>query len=73
MGPHQVWTKFVLRMCTKMHWREIQTLIKIIKLGELNELVYEDLILSINTRFCFGKVAFGLVKNGFLEGNCKVA
>ena len=30
---------------------------KIIKLGELNKLVYEDLILSINT-----KVAFGLVK-----------
>ena len=46
------------------------------KLGELNELAY-DLILSINTFFFVGKVAFGLVKNvkseDFLEGNCKVA
>ena len=40
---------------------------KIVKLGELNELAYKDLILSIN------KVAFGLGKNekstDFLEGN----
>ena len=47
------------------------------KFGELNELVYEDLILSINTSFFVGKVAFGLVKNakskGFLKGNYKVA
>ena len=50
---------------------------KIIKLGELNKLAYEDLILSINTSFSVGKVAFGLVKNAksedFLEGYCKVA
>ena len=36
---------------------------KIIKLGELNELAYEDLILSINTSSSVGKVAFGPVKN----------
>ena len=43
----------------------------------LNELAYEDLILSINTRSSVGKVVFGLVKNvkneDFPEGNCKVA
>ena len=36
---------------------------KIVKLGELNELAYEDLILSINTSSFIGKVAFGLVRN----------
>ena len=50
---------------------------KIVRLGELNELAYEDLILSINTSFSMGKVAFGLVKNAksedFPQGNCKVA
>ena len=50
---------------------------KIIKLGELNELAYKDLILSINTSSSVGKFAFGLVKNAksedFPEGNCKVA
>ena len=50
---------------------------KIVKLGELNELVYKDLILLINTSSSVGKVAFGLVKNAnsedFLEGNCKMA
>ena len=50
---------------------------KIVKLGELNELAYEDLILLINTSSSVGKVAFGLVKNAksqdFLEENCKVA
>ena len=50
---------------------------KIIKLGELNELAYEDLILSINNSASVEKVAFGLVKNAksedFLEENCKVA
>ena len=40
---------------------------KIIKLGELNELACEDLILSTNTRFSVGKVAFGLVKNAKSE------
>ena len=50
---------------------------KIVKLGEFNELAYEDLILSINTSYYVGNVAFKLVKNAkskdFLEGNCKVA
>ena len=40
---------------------------RIIKLGELNELAYEDLILSINTSSSVGKVAFGLVKNAKSE------
>ena len=34
----------------------------IIKLGELNELAYEDLTLSINTNPFVRKVAFGLVQ-----------
>ena len=50
---------------------------KIVKLGELNELMCEDLILLINTSSSVGKVAFGLEKNAksedFLERNCKVA
>ena len=49
---------------------------KIAKLGELNELACEDLILSIKTNFSVGKVAFGLGQNAksaeFLEGNCKI-
>ena len=49
---------------------------KIVKLSELNELAYEDLILLINTSSSVGKVAFGLVKNvkseDFPERNCKV-
>ena len=61
----------------KVHWREIKTWIKIVKLGELNKLAYEDLILSINTSSSVGKVMFGLAKNAksedFPEGNCKVA
>ena len=40
---------------------------KIVKLGELNELAYEDLILSINTSSSVGKVAFELVKNAKSE------
>ena len=36
---------------------------KIIKLGEFNELAYEDLILPINTSSSVGKVSCGLVKN----------
>ena len=36
---------------------------KIIKLGELSELVYKNLILLINTRSSVGKVAFGLIRN----------
>ena len=50
---------------------------KIVKLGELNDLAHEDLILLINTSSSIGKVMFGLVKNAksedFLDGNCKVA
>ena len=51
---------------------------KIVKLGELNELAYKDLILSINTNSFVGiKRTFGLVKNAksvdFPEGNCKIA
>ena len=50
---------------------------KFVKLGQLNELAYEDLILSINTSFLVRKVVFGLVKNtksaNFLEKNHKIA
>ena len=48
---------------------------KIVKLGELNKLVYDDFFLSINTSSSVGKVAFESVKNAksedFPEGNCK--
>ena len=50
---------------------------KIVKLGELNELAYEDLILSINTNSSVGKFAFVSVRNAksakFSNGNCKIA
>ena len=50
---------------------------KIIKLGEMNELAYEDLILSINTDSSVGKVEFKLMRNAksleFLKGICTVA
>ena len=50
---------------------------KIVKLCELNELVYENLILSITTSSSVGKIVFGLVNNAkskeFLEGIYKVA
>ena len=36
---------------------------KIIKLGELNKLAYEDIVLSINHMSSSGKVAFILIKN----------
>ena len=62
-------------MSMRMLSRVIWTSIKIVKLGELNELAYEDLILSTNSSV--GKVAFRLVINTknleFPEGNCKVA
>ena len=49
---------------------------KIRELGELNEVVYEDLILLINTSSYVGKLAFGQVRNvksaEFPEVNCKV-
>ena len=48
---------------------------KIVRLGELNELAYEGLILSIDISFSVGKVAFELVKNAksedFLEGTAR--
>ena len=50
---------------------------KIMKLGELKELVYEELFLLIKASSSVGKVALGLVKNvkstDFPEGNCKIA
>ena len=50
---------------------------KIIKLSDLNELAYEDLILSINTSSSAGKNAFELIWNAksadFSKGNCKIA
>ena len=63
MVPCQVWTKFLLKMSMKMHWREIWTSVKTSKIGELNALAYKDLILSINTSSSIEKVVFGLVKN----------
>ena len=50
---------------------------KIIKLGELNELAYKDIVLSINHMSSSGKVAFSLIKNckseEFPKGNCRLA
>ena len=50
---------------------------KVKKLGELNELGYEDLILLINGTKPAGKVAFKIVKDynspEYPEGNCKQA
>ena len=40
---------------------------KIVKLDELNDLMYEYLILLINTSSSVGKVVFGLVKNATSE------
>ena len=49
---------------------------KIAKICEINEVAYEDLILSINSSSSAGKVVFGLVTNensaDFLEGYCKI-
>lgn len=36
---------------------------KIVKVGELNLLAYEDTVLSINATTAIGKVAFSLAKN----------
>ena len=63
-----------MRMLSRVTW----TLIKNhFELGALNDLVYEDLMLSINTKFSVRQVAFGLLRNAkclkFLKGNCKVA
>ena len=50
---------------------------KFIKLVGLNELAYDDIILSINTYSSVRKVAFGIVRNvksvEFPKGNCKIA
>ena len=55
----------------------IWTLIKIIQSGELNELAFEDLILSTNSNNSKGKIALGLERNvkslDFPKGKCKVA
>ena len=40
---------------------------KINKKGELNELAYKDLILSINTDSSGGKVVRGLVQNAKMQ------
>ena len=44
------------------------------KLGALNELMYEDFLLSIDTKTAAGKIAFNLVKTCYSEdfpgGNC---
>ena len=49
---------------------------KVVKLGELNKLTYEDLILLINKDSSIEKVAFGLIQNAkspdFPEGNSKL-
>ncbi len=48
---------------------------KILKLGELDELVYNDILLSIIHTTSSGKVAFSLIKNRksdeFPKGYCK--
>ena len=48
-----------------------------IKLGQLNEEAYKDLVLGINTTTKQGRVVFSLVKNckttKYPEGNCKLA
>ena len=50
---------------------------KIVKLDELNELAYEDLILLLNPNSSVGRVTFELVRNeksaDFLEESCKIA
>ena len=50
---------------------------KIAKVGELNSLAFEDIVLSINATSAKGKVAFSLVKNcksdDFPEGNSRLA
>ena len=55
----------------------ISTPIKIINLGELNELDYKDVMMSINTNFTVETVSFRLVRNvkslEFSKGNCKMA
>ena len=49
---------------------------KIVKLNELDQLAYEDIILLINTGPYIGKMAFRLVRTAksvdFPEGNCKI-
>ena len=49
---------------------------KIIKLGDLNQLACENLILPISTNSSMGYIAFRLVRNAktleFLERNCNI-
>ena len=65
--------KFLQKMSITMLLQVIQTLIE---LGELSELAYADLILSINMN-SLGKLAFELVRSAksliFSEGHCKIA
>ncbi len=50
---------------------------KLLRSGDLNVLVYEDILLSINTKTAAEKVAFNLVNTcyfeDFPEGNCRLA
>ncbi len=50
---------------------------KLLRSGDLNVLVYEDILLSINTKTAAEKVAFNLVNTcyfeDFPEGNCSHA
>ena len=72
-----MWIRFLLRMSTRMKWKENWTSVKIIKIGDLNEHAYEDPINFINTSSSVAKIAFGLVKNAknedLPEENCKIA
>ena len=50
---------------------------EVIKIGELNEEAYEELVLCMDHTTDLGRVAFSLVKNSksanYPEGNCKIA
>ena len=56
--------------------RAIWTMIKIIKLSELNKIDCEDLTMSNDTNPTVGKIAIGLIRSAkrleFPKGNCKV-
>ena len=75
MGPHQGWTKFLLGMNTLEGDVDLNK--TVIKLGELNKLACDDLLLSINISSSAGNVAFRWVRNAksanFPGGNCKIA
>ena len=57
-----MWTKFLDEYeSALLGYEEFDK--KIVKLGELHELTYQDFILLIKTSSSIGKVAFRLVKN----------